>query len=214
MSIQLEHSRAIICEGVADQAFFMRLIHDRGLPGFDILDAKGRTRYSEILKGLRVGSHPIKLKAVLIVADNDDVPTQSFAKIQKQIRIATGYPVPGRPMEIAKTAGQPLVLIMMLPWTDTPGCLETLLNMIWQREQESMKVCVDEFLTCTKVTEWKIQKRDKAAIQCFIAGSNREDPNKSLRYFLELPNNPLPMNAPELDKIADTLKNFDILCGL
>jgi hypothetical protein len=181
MSIQLKHSRAIICEGLADQAFFMRLIHDRGLPDFDIPDGKGRSYFSEILRGLRAGSHRTKLNALLIVSDNDDDPKRSFYEVQQQIQVATGYPVPEKPMEIAKVAGQPIVLIMMLPWTDTPGCLETLLKMIWQREQGSMKVCVDEFLTCAKVTEWEIQKRDKAAIQCFIAGSNREDPNKSLR---------------------------------
>jgi hypothetical protein len=187
----------------------MRLIQDRNLPSFDIPDAKGRSSFSEILRGLRVGTQTTKLNAILIVSDNDNDPVRSFGEVQDQIRIATGYPVPEKPMEAARAVGQPIVLIMMLPWIDTPGSLETLLRMVLQREQEAMMVCVDEFLKCTKVTEWEIQKRDKAAIQCFIAGSNHEDPNKTLRYLLESKNNPLPMNALELDNIANTLKNFE-----
>jgi len=208
MAIQIENPWAIICEGPADKAFFMRSIQDRRSPNFDIIAGKGRGHFSEMLRGLRGSTQARNLNAILIVSDNDDDPARSFGEVQNQIQIATGYPVPENPMQIARAEGQPAIMIMMVPWIGTPGCLETLLRMIWQREQEPVGVCVDEFLRCTKVTEWAIQKRDKAAIQCFIAGSNHEDPNKSLRYLLESANNPLPMHAPELDNIASALQNF------
>ena len=118
-------------------------------------------------------------------------------------------------MEVARAAGQPAVLVMMVPGTGIKGCLETLLRTVWEREQPATKMCVDEFLNCTKVTKWEIQKRDKAAIQCFIAGSNREDPTKSLRWYLvKTKNIPIPMDAPELNDITNTRGNFDTICGI
>jgi hypothetical protein len=210
--MELEHSRAIICEGPADEEFFKRLIKGRGLPDFDIVAAEGRGTFSQRLMGLRVRAQS---RAVLIVSDNDDNPIRSFQDVQEQIRIATGYPIPERPMEVSKKAGQPTVMIMMLPWVDIPGCLETVLRSIWQREQESLKVCVDGFLECTNVTQWEIQKRDKAAIQCYIAGSNHEDPTKSLRWYLRKTQDiPIQMNSSELDDIANTLRDFDTVCGI
>jgi hypothetical protein len=155
MSVKLEHPWAIICEGLADKAFFMGLIQELKLPNFDIPDGKGRDYFSEMLKGLRVGTQPRKLSAILIVSDNDEDPIRSFGEVQEQIRIATGYPVPEKPMKVARAVGQPVVLIMMLPWIDIPGCLETLLNMVWQREREAMKICIDEFLKCTKVVSFR-----------------------------------------------------------
>ena len=193
------------------KAFFTKLISDRKLPNFNIINAKGRCDFSEKLKGLRLQ----KQNAILIVADNDNNPAQLFSEVQNQIRISnrngTGYPIPNKPMEIAKVDGQPAILIMMIPWVDTSGCLETLLLPVWQREKKEIKTCVDDFLTCTETAKWEIQKRDKTAIQCFIAGSNSDDPNKSLRHLLESDKNPLPMDASEFDNIANTLKNFDTI---
>ncbi len=215
MSIELVHSRVIICEGQADKEFFKRLIRERDLPYFDIPNGEGRGYFSTILKGIRVGSQKTKLNAILVVSDNDSDPVRAFAEVQEQIRMATGYPVPPRPMEVAKIVGQPAVLIMMIPWKDIEGCLETLLKAIWERERPPMKICVDEFLRCTNVTEWEIPKRDKAAIQCYIAGSNHEDPTKSLRWYLNKTQNiSIPMNSPELDNIANTLRDFDTICGI
>lgn len=206
--MQLKYSWAIICEGPADESFFKRLINELNLPNFDILPGKGRGHFAEMLKGLRAGAKASKLDAILIVSDNDDDPSRSFGEVKNQIRIAGGYPIPEEPMRLAKTTGQPAVLIMMIPWIDIPGCLESLMKQVWQREQEATMLCVEEFLKCSKVVEWEIQKRDKAAVQCFIAGFNREDPNKSLRFLLDGHNDLLPMNALEFAKIAATLRDF------
>ena len=211
MGNKLQHHWTILCEGPADKAFFKKLIRDRKLSNFNIIDAKGRCDFSEKLKALRL----LKQDAILIVADNDNNPNQLFSEVQNQIRISnrngTGYPIPNKPMEVAKVDGQPVIMIMMIPWVDIPGCLETLLLPVLQREKKEIKICVDNFLTCTETAKWEIQKRDKTAIQCFIAGSNSDDPNKSLRYLLESENNPIPMNASEFDDIVNTLTNFETI---
>ncbi len=87
-------------------------------------------------------------------------------------------------------------------------------GLVWQREQEAIMLCVDEFLTCAKVTKWEIQKRDKAAAQCFIAGFNHEDPNKSLRWFLKSNNDPLTMNSPGFVNIVNTLRHFGAIVAI
>lgn len=206
-----------MCEGFADKAFFSRLIQERGLPSFDIpfpnCETKGgRGHFSEMLKAIRASSKYSQLSAILIVSDNDNNPDASFREVQEQIQIATGYPVPNTPMQVAKAAGQPAVLVMMLPWTHIPGCLESLCRKVWAREQGATMACVGEFLRCAGVTNWdEIQKRDKAAVQFFISGSNQEDPNKSLRYLIEGRNALLSMNDDEFNEIANALQSFGSL---
>ena len=218
MGIQLEFPWTIICEGHADKAFFLKLIHDRKLPNFDVPfptneSGGGRSAFAQMLRGLRVASNYKKLDAILIVSDNDDNPKRSFSEVQKQIKIAKGYPIPEAPMQIAKVEGQPAIFVLMLPWIDKPGCLESLYLEVFMREQKTMMRCVDDFIKCASVASWKeVQKRDKASFQCFIAGTNKEDPNKSLRRLLEKHNHKFnhtfPVTSPEFDEIASILHNF------
>ena len=217
MAIELTHHWTIVCEGFADKAFFSRLIQERGLPSFNIPfpndETKGgRNHFSEMLKALRASSKYSQLSAILIVSDNDNNPAASFREVREQIQIAIGYPVPNTPMQVARATGQPAILVMMLPWIHTPGCLESLCRNVLAQEQGPMMECVEEFLRCAGVTDWgEIQKRDKAAVQCFISGSNQEDPNKSLRYLLEGRSPLIPMNVNEFNEIANALQNFGSL---
>lgn len=218
MNIELQYPWTIICEGIADQAFFLNMIQERGLPNFDVPfptkeSGGGRSAFAGMLSGLRVATKPRKIDAILIVSDNDDDPGRSFGEVQKQIRLAEDYPIPETPMQVARAEGQPAILIMMLPWTDIPGCLESLYKKIFLRTQNPLMECVDEFLKCACVTRWEeVQKRDKAAFQCFIAGSNKEDPNKGLANLLRKTNHQFnrlfPVTAPEFDGIANVLQNF------
>ena len=81
--------RLLLCEGPEDVAFFQRLIETRSLPRFRIKPtggkastAGGNSQFGRALKALKLEPD---VKDILIVADNDEAPDQSFANVCRQI---------------------------------------------------------------------------------------------------------------------------------
>ncbi len=136
-------SLVIVCEGQGDQAFFLNLIKTRGLPKFTVVFPNdkpdqgipgGVDGFAGRLRALRAERGFDKIEGIIVVSDNDSNPETSFARVQRQVTEACGYPVPTEPLEVARGASGPPITVMMLPRTGQPGNLETLPSMpIWMR---------------------------------------------------------------------------------
>ena len=124
----------IVCEGLHDEAFFRSLLRERQLehfhttcPGDPITTAGGRDAFSEFLLGLRTihGFNP-NVKNIILVSDNDSDPERSFREVKKQVGLAGNYPIPNQPLKTANSGSEPDVTILMLPWENEKGTMETL----------------------------------------------------------------------------------------
>ena len=85
-------TRLLLCEGPEDCRFFHRLITERNLPAFFIYPARGKDRIAEALNALSIEKSNVwsNIKHVLIVADNDDDPSERFANVCAQIESIFG----------------------------------------------------------------------------------------------------------------------------
>src|SRR5690349_16232863 len=127
MAVEITKPRVIICEGKADVAFFEHLISERGLPEFQVLPANGNSRYEDTLVALSAAAGFGGISGILLVGDNDLNPAAAFQNVRTQVQRAGGYGTPLNPGEAAESAGFPDVVVMMVPWHGSVGCLETLL---------------------------------------------------------------------------------------
>jgi hypothetical protein len=183
----------ILTEGTGDDAFFDVLIKKRLLGKFSIRPrAKGEpTGSGSFLKRL-IGLKPLpevqNSNAIIIVGDNDSDKTTSFKSIKEQIVSAGGYNVPTT-QRIASAQGNlsmsiplPPVSVLMLPWDDELGCLETLLlkaaNPIYEKEMR----CANKLADCVNVTDWDISKKSKLIFRCFMSAVCKKEPNTGLPH--------------------------------
>jgi hypothetical protein len=154
----------LVCEGATDAHFFKHLLARRKVAGFDIdwtltEDAGGRVTegkdaFEAYLRALRTEFEKVErfTQAVILVADNDDQPQAQFRNVQKQIAKAGSFGVPDAPLELRQSAvGLPPLAILMLPWNDEPGSLETLLLQAVFSEDHKGRQCVEDFSRATGV---------------------------------------------------------------
>lgn len=211
MGIEITESRAIVCEGKADVAFFEHLIQTRGLPRFQVLSAGGKDGYEQIIVALSAAPGFDKISGILIVGDNDLDPGAAFLNIQRQIRAAGGYGVPNHPGEVAKRAGFPAVLVVMVPQQERAGCLETLLIEAAYEVRPNFKGCVEAYAACTHSDLWNEVERAKMKLQVVISAVCRSDPNTPVSYAWSRQESIIPLDKPCFHQIADFLVRFDTL---
>jgi hypothetical protein len=227
MGIAITKPRVIVCEGEGDRAFFSHLIQERGLPEFDIFHpaqeegvAGGVTGYKDFLVALSVPLTLRQTSGVLIVADNDVEPNASFGFVQQQIRDAAAiveidsgstFGVPVAPMQVARGHGLPPIVVMMFPWTDDPGNLETICLDAVYAVRPDLRECIDSYCLCSHTSEWDISKQSKMRLECLIASLCRSKPSTALRYAWSRPESIIPLGQASFDRVADVLRGFDEL---
>jgi hypothetical protein len=156
----LTGSRLIICEGPIDEAFFRSLIRARGLPEFAIRNGSDRSpeasggidSIGSLLVGIAIWDGFSNLTEILIAADNDQTPAENFEKVRSQIARAGNYPVPSAPLQ--RATGTPNVTVMMIPWANERGNLETLCLGPAMGVSSVLANCVDAFAACVSVSGW------------------------------------------------------------
>lgn len=170
----------ILFEGVEDKSFLNELLVVIGVrEKFDFQkgDGGGKDGFEQLLKGLVTVNH----KAIIIVADNDGDPDVAFKNIQKQIA-AAGFTVPNKPRETAVTEGLSPASVLMIPWDNDPGCLETLCLSAANQKYKTQLDCADGLVHCAGADEWDIAKKSKLRMRGFLSAVCKSDPNTGLRY--------------------------------
>jgi len=177
----------LLCEGRGDERFFTKLFKTHGVgknftikvpfSGKGALDEfGGRESFGSYLMRASVNERFIdNVKAVLVVADNDDDPALGFQKVIEELKMVDGWPVPEVERKAFKKDGAPTVVVLMLP-IDEPGNLETVcLEAAYAKfglEEE-----VAEFSAKTPANDWPISKRSKMEMQVLLASNNRKQPD-------------------------------------
>lgn len=209
MGIEITESRLIICEGKADVAFFDHLIQGRSLPRFQILSAEGKDGYERVLVALSAAPGFGGISGILVVGDNDLNPPAAFRNIQNQIRGAGGYGVPDHPGEAVKSERSPATVVMMIPWQERVGCLETVLVEAIYDVRPDLKLCVDAYATCTHADVWDEVAQPKMKLQSLLSAICRSDPNTAVSYAWNRNEDIIPLDRSCFDQIAQFLGGFD-----
>ncbi|MGA9569231.1 MAG: DUF3226 domain-containing protein [Candidatus Acidiferrales bacterium] len=202
----------VVGEGSGDASFIDYLCRTRNISGFQVEDARGESKFVNHIKGLRSRTGYQRLKAVLVVSDNDESPNASFNKIRNYLKDAK-VPYPETELSVARRDGLAFV-VMMLPHVDgnsVRGCLETLLLQCIEANQPALKTCVDEFQTCMAGARTKNQT-DKLRLRCFVAAMYAEDPNLALSFVLSPSKGLVDLHHSCFNEIATFLTNFPVLC--
>ena len=206
--------RLLVCEGPEDVAFFQRLIESRSLPRFRIRDtggklskAAGNTRFGFALNALKTEAG---IKDVLIVADNDESPSRSFANVCRQILTAYDQEkVPDGPLQ--KVSRNPSLMILMLPWTDEFGNLETLCEDAARSNATQTATHVDQFAAMIRWERWDRQTRkSKMWLRTMLAACCEHDPFILVGSVFRHRKNQhlIPLNHHCFDRVADVLSQY------
>ena len=204
----LQGPTLILGEGPQDEAFFTNLITQHRLTGFDTGCVGGKDVFGEVLGGLRLDRDFRNISCILLVSDNDDDPASAFDGICRQIRDAGGYGIPPQPLTPATASDHPSVIVMMLPWVDQRGCLETLCYPAAVAASTDISQCVETYASCVRADSWGITRRSKMLLACMLATACKSDPNTGLRYAWNRPENLIPLDNPCFDPVVTFLHNL------
>jgi len=182
-----------VCEGESDEAFFRELISRRRLKGCGVFSIRkeqtpGIDTIGERLKGLQAETGIEACGLVVVVADNDDSPTQRFSQVQKQIRLAGNFGIPSKPREIVapinvpQSRHVPKIAVLMLPWDDVGGCLESICLEAGSAKRPGLAKCIASFVKCTRGGRWNISKLSKLKARCMLAVQCPKNPDVSFKW--------------------------------
>jgi len=180
------YSRLIICEGPDDCAFFNRFITVRGLlrchvrhTGMGRHSAGGNTQFHEALRTARMNTEFSKIKRILLVSDNDNNPEKSFKNIQKQITAADFGTPPTA--DLARGAGNPWIMIMMIPLGGAIGTLESFCLQAARNKHIPTHNKIEHFATDVGAHNWDDIRSNKMKLRTSLAVRCERDPFISLQ---------------------------------
>jgi hypothetical protein len=220
----------ILTEGEADDAFIKKLIEDNGLGVENFIIRKvnqdgGCTNFWKRIRSIRTTTEPMILRnceAVVIIADNDGSPAEQFAAIRNQIEMANQgvvaddlFGIPLTPLVAARQSlSLPPVIVLMLPWGNEPGCLETVCLSSMNPDYAPQLACVDEIFQCVGAGAWSATMQAKFRVQCLLSSICTGDPYTHLKYAWKVdadkgrPGNIFLTNNSACQKIVDFLRSF------
>jgi hypothetical protein len=208
----------LLCEGAGDHAFFRHLIRVRNIRNLQPRARPsgipaGNTAFEVWLTGLKPETDVQTHSGILVVADNDSDPDASFRSIQRRIRGAGDFGVPEAP-RVAAPSGRdlPPVAVLMLPWDDECGCLETLCLRAAFRRRRTLARCIRQFEECVAATDWPISQLSKLHMRCYLSAACPGDPNTGLQYaWTEERGRPpdlIPLQYQCFNQVADYLASL------
>jgi hypothetical protein len=204
---------------VEDKYFFERLITVRQLPRFYIVDARGNGEFAEAIQAFRVArtADYNSLREILIVADNDERPNDSFANACAQInRVFGPGTAPNAPLQkTGRTATRgAAITVLMVPWTQEHGNLERMCVEAARDANKSVAAHIDTFMSLIGAGTWQNESRfGKAWLRINLAARCTRDPFIALgRVFRDARYNGLiPLDHSSFDRIAGVLVDSRII---
>ena len=199
----------IVVEGVLDKIFFEKFLRFRNICGFEVHDPKdilldddrgGKDCFGECLEASKTQS---ALKGVLLVSDNDSDPSTSFRAVQSQIRKAE-LTEPSAPLSVTEQTNAPKVVVMMLPWTDETGCLESLCLPAAYAKWPGLNEPLNNYLIASPARTWQVSPQSKMLFRCLTAAGCERDPNAGIRVLYK-PGCEFPLDHACFDRMATYL---------
>jgi hypothetical protein len=154
-------------------------------------DQAGVSGFGERLKGMLAATGMEQCKLVIIMGDNDGDPKKKFADIIKQITKAGLFGIPTKPRsEIGPLVNEPGrhvpdIVVLMIPWDDTLGAIETICFAAGSSKHPELATCIARFVKCAKAEKWPISKLAKLQVRCMLALLCPHNPDISFKRSWE-----------------------------
>lgn len=203
----------VVCEGPADVRLVRRLLERENLTGFSLNFAKGYQNFGKHVRGLRASSDWRRVKRLLIIGDNDNHPATQWRNAHSALT-EEGLPAPETPGRIVDgTRDRPSTGIFMVPSAHSVGTLETLLVEAILQGREGLDDCLQRLDTCpvTDCDEWDAVKRAKMQFQTAVAVTCRDDPSAGAAHIWSKTHNPVPVDSPVFDELAEFLRRAAVI---
>lgn len=171
--------RLLVCEGFEDAWFFNKLIEARGIQRFYIAHAGGNTKFASAIAKFQLQNTAAfrALRDIVVVADNDDDPKGRFDNACSELKKAFKDNAMVPTAERTPTQKQPRCSILMLPWTNEHGHLESLCVEAAKSTSAPMASHVSAFLALAGADNWPSQSRHgKAWLRSSLAVRCEVDP--------------------------------------
>lgn len=180
-------TRLIISEGAGDASFFTQLIKVRKLTNFKVHQrdkkmASGSGAFEAMLRAIKFESYYSDIQLVILVGDNDSDPSKSFLEIVRQIKSVDGYAVPTQPRKVAKGPSVKAVSVLMLPWDNVPGGLDTLCYALAANRRPAIASCVKKYIECVNAKDWEPSPLGKMSLRCLLSAACPTDPNIGITH--------------------------------
>jgi hypothetical protein len=220
VSPSLNSHRLVLCEGIEDAAFMRQLVRDRGLGSFnvrpveDIGEVSGITGFSPALAVAPQISGFKKVQFVILLADSDQHPGQTFTQLCQQVTAANADPnvsgLFGVPTAINTYGGGfPRIKVVLMPTSSGSGALDSLLWEAMTQLYKKVTDCVEEATHCAGIAtapqQWPKAKIDKARVRMAISLTNKPDPAIALGKLWQRYPGLIPATHSTFDAVASQL---------
>lgn len=219
---RIESDLLVVGEGTGDASLIRYLSQDRGITGFQVLDAGGSSQFQQFIEGLPAVPGYIGLKGLVIVADSDEGADESFKNISSQLKAAKVHARPGIPFHVGRSPQSDFATyVVMLPFAGTSddpkpltGALESVLLPAALDNSPDLAKCTERWCECVQMQQWRNTHRDKARLRSLIAAAHPRDPNISLSWALRPELKIIPLNHSCFDPLAGLLRSLRGIMGL
>jgi hypothetical protein len=212
----------IVCEGISDVEFLTQLIKANNLQADIAVKTVGNRErgiscIGKQLNAVQTAPDMKDNKLVVVVADNDSDPDANFQMVKDQILQTGTFGVPEKPRSLARPAvlhpsdGRTTadIIVVMLPWDDKKGNLETLLFAAGAKNNIALSKCVDAFASCAGRDEWSVGKLSKLKARTLFSATAVDNSSVPV-HFAWCPDagDPFPINSSSFKQIAKCLKDI------
>jgi len=213
-SADLTHPALMLAEGKADVSFLMHLLEERGVTaihfGFptDATGGFGVTGFGRYLSGLPARAGFKKLKAVIVLYDNDNDPAAKFAEVSALVDPNDPYSVPNAPLVLANADAEKVRLLFLpMPGVGVNGALETLLLQSAAANSAESVACVDTLVTCARIEGWPPSPLAKMRLRCLISVRCQGNSDVTLTHIWGKAGNPVDLTNACFDRIVQTVRD-------
>lgn len=200
----------ILCEGKGDRKILEQLIDIHSLgASYQVRAVHGKDKFAPMIQNLMVVPDFISnVKALAVVADNDDDSARAFKDIASALS-AVGLPVPRSPEIVANDRlKKKATVVYMLPSQGVDGALETLCIEA-AYSQWGIKAPIDSFVAGTDAKNWNATKQSKMRMQAIIAATCKCNPDTTLANLFDKHSNyHLNVAHSAFNGLVSFLRNF------
>ena len=135
--------------------------------------------------------------------------------VQKMISatadIAPGqrYSVPEA--QLARYGAMPAIVVIMLPWRNVLGALDTLCLVTANNRRPAIAACVNEFAVCSTCDGWPDTKAAKMKLRSLLAAAHYDDPYIPPAYVGSERTDLVPLDDSIFNQIEEYLRSFPAL---
>jgi hypothetical protein len=213
---EITNPYVVACEDMGHAALIWELLQHRNLMNCDVGcpsqegdQATGITAIPHYLGRIRalILSGKANLTGIMVVADADASATTCFTTICAALH-GSNFSIPSRAFNIEGTTFRTAAFI--LPGEGRTGTLEHLLWDAAILKTPKLKKCISRLCRCTggHINSAPENKKAKMKISAIIASHCQKNPFASSGMIWHDRNNPIPIDSPCFEPLADFLTNF------